>query len=96
MRTVLYRIVQEALANVARHAKASHVEVTIEERENRIRMTIKDDGRGFQVSEKTCSTNKIRLGLIGMRERAEMMGGSFQVQSAPGGPTELQVEVPST
>ena len=94
VRTVLYRIAQEALTNVARHAKASHVEVSIESLENVIRMTIKDDGQGFQVSGKAGSKKKNRLGLIGMRERAEMIGGSFQVDSAPGGPTTVRVEIP--
>jgi PAS domain S-box-containing protein len=83
-RTVLYRIAQEALTNVARHAKASHVEVTIESLEDIIRMTIKDNGQGFQVSGNAGSKKKNRLGLISMRERAEMIGGSFQVDSAPG------------
>jgi signal transduction histidine kinase len=95
-RTVLYRIVQEALTNVARHAKASHVEVTFESLENIIRMTIKDNGQGFQVSGNAGSKKKNRLGLIGMRERAEMVGGSFQVDSAPGEPTTVRVEIPAT
>jgi PAS domain S-box-containing protein len=95
VRTVLYRIAQEALTNVARHAKASRVEVEIESRDDVIRMTIKDDGRGFKVDGKPGSKHQIRLGLIGMRERAEMSGGSFQVNSAPGGPTTVQVEIPA-
>lgn len=97
LRTVLYRIAQEALSNVARHAKASHVEVGIEAiNDNTIRMTIMDDGQGFQVSAKMGSRKSKRLGLIGMRERAEMIGGSFQVNSTPGGPTTVQVEIPAT
>jgi PAS domain S-box-containing protein len=95
-RTVLYRIAQEALTNVARHAKASHVEVTLESLEDSIRMTIKDNGQGFQVSGNAGSKKKNRLGLIGMRERAEMVGGSFQVDSAPGEPTTVRVEIPAT
>jgi signal transduction histidine kinase len=81
---------------VARHAKASHVEVTFESLENIIRMTIKDNGQGFQVSGNAGSKKKNRLGLIGMRERAEMVGGSFQVDSAPGEPTTVRVEIPAT
>ena len=96
VRTVLYRIAQEALTNVARHAKASHVEVSIESVGDVIRMTIKDDGQGFKVSAKVGSRNIKRLGLIGMRERAEMIGGSLQVDSTPGGPTTLLVEIPAT
>ncbi len=92
--TVLYRIAQEALTNVAHHSKASRVDVTIESLENIIRMTIQDDGQGFVVIGKAESRKKSRLGLIGMKERAEMAGGSFEVVSAPGGPTTLRVEIP--
>jgi PAS domain S-box-containing protein len=95
VRTALYRVVQEALTNVARHARASHVEVTIEPLEEIIRMTIKDDGQGFHVSGKTGSRKKTRLGMIGMRERVEMIGGTFRVDSAPGCPTTVQVEIPA-
>jgi PAS domain S-box-containing protein len=94
-RTVLYRIVQEALTNVARHAKATHAEVIIEFLENIIRMEIKDDGKGFEVSGKAGSKKNTRLGLIGMRERVEMIGGTFHMDSAPGGPTTVQVEIPA-
>jgi PAS domain S-box-containing protein len=94
-RTVLYRIAQEALTNVARHAKASQVDISIESIDDDIRMTIKDNGQGFLVTKKSGSKKKNRLGLVGMRERAEMIGGSFQVDSAPGGPTTVQVEIPA-
>jgi signal transduction histidine kinase len=59
-------------------------------------MTIKDDGQGFQICGKAPSNRKNRLGLIGMRERAEMIGGWFEVDSAPGGPTTVKVEIPAT
>lgn len=94
VRTLLFRIVQEGLNNVARHSKASRVEVRIESLDDVIRMTIKDDGKGFRVSAKGGTRKKNRLGLIGMKERAEMIGGSFQVDSSPGGPTIVQVEIP--
>ncbi len=94
VRTVLYRIAQEALTNVARHAKASFVEITIESLEEVIRMTIKDNGQGFQISGKGGSKKKNRLGLIGMRERVEMIGGTFRVDSTPGESTAVQVEIP--
>ncbi len=95
VRTVLYRIAQEALTNVARHAKASFVEITIESLEEVIRMTIKDNGQGFQISGKGGSKKKNRLGLIGMRERVEMIGGTFRVDSTPGESTAVQVEIPA-
>lgn len=94
VRTALYRIAQGALTNVARHSKASRVDVTIEVLEKLIRMTIKDDGRGFQVTKNAGSRKKSRLGLISMRERTEMIGGSLQIDSAPDGPTTVQVEIP--
>ena len=96
VRTVLYRIAQEALTNVARHAKASRAEVSIESLEDVIQMTIKDNGEGFKVSSNTGSRKKNRLGLISMRERAEMIGGTFQVDSTPGGPTTVRVSIPAS
>jgi PAS domain S-box-containing protein len=95
VRTVLYRVAQEALTNVARHSKASSAEVSIETLADVVRMTIKDNGQGFQVSGKAGSRRKNRLGLIGMRERVELIGGTLQVLSAPGGPTTIRVEIPA-
>jgi signal transduction histidine kinase len=95
VRTTLYRIAQEALTNVARHAAASHVEVAIKSLVGVIRMTIIDNGQGFQVSGNAGSKKKTRLGLVGMRERVEMIGGTFHVDSAPGGPTTVRVEIPA-
>jgi PAS domain S-box-containing protein len=86
VRTVLYRIAQEALTNVARHAKAGRVEIGIEVQEKTILMTIRDDGQGFVVGGTAATKKKRRLGLVGMKERAEMIGGTFQVESAPGRP----------
>ncbi len=94
-RTVLYRIAQEALTNVSRHAKASHAEVNIQETEGVIRMEVKDDGQGFEVDGTTqAKTKNNRLGLLGMRERIEMVGGTFCVESAPGAGTTIRVEIP--
>ncbi len=95
VRTVLYRVVQEALTNVARHSKATLVEVTIDSQLKVIHMTIKDNGQGFALNEKGGSKKKNRLGIIGMRERIEMIGGTFHIISAPGGPTTVQVEIPA-
>jgi PAS domain S-box-containing protein len=95
VRTVLYRIAQEALTNVARHSKASNAEVVIKSLAGVIRMTITDNGEGFLVSSTGLSRKKTRLGLIGMRERVEMIGGTFQVDSSSGGPTTIQVEIPA-
>lgn len=94
--TVLYRIAQEALTNMARHSKASRAVIRIESSDEVIRMTVKDYGQGFQPNGKPGSKKNNRLGLIGMRERAEMIGGTFRVESAPGGPTTVHVEIPVT
>jgi signal transduction histidine kinase len=93
-RTVLYRVAQEALTNVGRHAKASRVEVAIQKLPGSARMEIKDNGKSFQVDRVLNSRGNKRLGLLGMRERVEMIGGTFCVESAPGQGTTLRVEVP--
>jgi PAS domain S-box-containing protein len=95
VRTILYRIVQEALTNVARHAKASRVEVTIEPRDGILAMEIRDNGQGFETGGKPGAKKTSRLGLIGMRERVEMIGGRFRVESAVGEPTTICVEIPA-
>ena len=82
-RTVLFRVAQEALTNVARHAQASRVEVSIQKLPDRICMKIKDDGKSFQVERALHANDGKRLGLLGMRERLEMVGGKFIVESAP-------------
>ena len=83
-RTVLFRVAQEALTNVARHAQATHVEVSIEKQPDGITMKVKDDGKSFSVDPSLPSKGGKRLGLLGMRERLEMVGGSFAVESVPG------------
>ena len=93
-RTVLYRVAQEALTNVARHAKASRVNITIEKLPNRICMKLADDGKSFRVERVLQSRKGKHLGLLGMRERLEMVGGSLSVESAPGKGTTITAEIP--
>jgi signal transduction histidine kinase len=93
-RTVLYRIAQEALANVAKHAEASSVEVSIQKLQNVVRMEIHDNGKSFQVQRVLFAKRITRLGLLGMRERAEMVGGSFTVESLPGKGTTIRTQIP--
>ena len=93
-RTVIYRVAQEALANIARHAKASKGEVIIEKVANEVRMQIKDNGKSFNVGNVLHSKRTRRLGLLGMRERVEMIGGSFMVESAVGHGTAIKVQFP--
>ena len=89
--TALYRIVQEALTNVVRHAQATRADVLLERRDNRMVSIVEDDGIGFDLSEAMQSG---RLGLLGVQERAEMLGGTLVVESAPGAGATLVVEVP--
>jgi signal transduction histidine kinase len=93
-RTVLFRVAQEAMTNIARHAQASRVEVNIQKLPNAARMDIKDNGKSFQVERILRSKGNKRLGLLGMRERVEMVGGAFCVESAPGQGTTVRVEIP--
>jgi len=93
-RTVLYRVAQEALTNVDRHAQASQAEVRIQRLDGAICMRIKDDGKGFQAERLSHRNRNKRLGLLGMRERLEMVSGNFIVESAPGKGTTIQARVP--
>jgi signal transduction histidine kinase len=95
-RTVLYRVAQEALSNVARHAHASRVNVDIHKIQDAACMAIQDDGRSFQVDRVLQSRRYKRLGLLGMRERVEMVGGRFRVESSPGHGTTIHIEIPFT
>jgi signal transduction histidine kinase len=95
-RTVLFRVAQEALNNVARHAHASRVEVNIQKLRGRVCMKIKDDGKSFNAERTLRANGGKRLGLLGMRERLEMVGGKFVVESSPGKGTTIQAQIPLT
>jgi signal transduction histidine kinase len=83
-RTVLFRVAQEALTNVARHSQANNVDITIEKRSGSVIMKINDDGKSFDADETLRRNGGKRLGLLGMKERVEMLGGNFAVESAAG------------
>src|ERR1035437_5121359 len=93
-RTMLYRVALEALTNVDRHAQASQAEVKIQKLDGAICMTIKDNGKGFSEERMLCAKKAKRLGLLGMRERLEMVGGNFTVTSAPGKGTTVLAQIP--
>ncbi len=93
-RTVLYRVAQEALVNVAKHAQASLVKVRIQQLHRVIRMEVKDNGKSFEVQRVLSTKRNKGLGLLGMRERVEMVGGRFAVESAPGKGTTIRAEIP--
>jgi two-component system sensor histidine kinase UhpB len=88
----VYRIVQEALSNVVRHAGAGHVRVWLERRAGAVEATVRDDGRGFQVERAEAS--RACPGFFGMRERALYVGGAVDVDSAPGAGTRVTIRVP--
>ena len=93
-RTVLYRVAQEALTNVARHAQASAAEVRIQKLDGTVCLRINDNGKGFPVERVLHTNNNKRLGLLGMRERVEMVNGNFTIESAPGKGTTIRVQIP--
>jgi two-component system, NarL family, sensor histidine kinase UhpB len=87
---VLYRVAQEALWNVIRHAEASSVQVALSLTDDRLLLSIRDDGRGLGAGADQTERN----GLRGMRERAMLVGGTFAIASQPGEGTEVKLEVP--
>lgn len=87
-KTCIYRVVQEALHNCARHAVARSVRIQVLQESQRIRLSVQDDGRGFD------STHVRGLGLLGMEERVTHLGGRFHLQSEPGHGTQLRIEIP--
>jgi len=93
--TALYRIAQEALTNIARHAQASHASVLLERRNGAVLLLVEDDGRGFVPGSPTPGTRE-HLGMHGMEERATLVGGTLTIESAPGSGTSVYVEVPVT
>jgi signal transduction histidine kinase len=93
--TAIYRIVQEALTNVARHASARNVSVLLEERNGTTVVIVEDDGKGFDVEAVMGgAAHSRRLGLRGMEERAALIGGKLTIESRPGVGTAIFVEVP--
>jgi signal transduction histidine kinase len=87
--TALYRIVQEALTNVVKHAQATKVSVVLTQVDRVVKMVIEDDGRGYSVDV----VGGDGLGLVGMRERAALLGGRLVTESSPGAGTTLVAEV---
>lgn len=93
-RTVLYRVAQETLTNVSRHAQAGRVLVEIKQADDWAVMSITDNGRGFQAKIWPPGKLSTRLGLLGMKERLEMVGGRFEIKSSPGRGTTVTASVP--
>jgi signal transduction histidine kinase len=89
-RTCIYRVVQEALTNCARHAKASNVVVSVSSEDGTVTLTVRDDGLGFQPP----TNSRGGLGLLGMRERVQALEGNLEITSQVGGGTTVQVHIP--
>lgn len=93
--TVLYRVIQEALNNVAKHAGAKKVMVSLQRKENAIAAYIEDDGKGFDVNEALGKEAPVAgIGLIGMQERVALLDGSLTIESQKGHGTRISLEVP--
>jgi signal transduction histidine kinase len=92
--TALYRIVQEALHNAVRHARAGRIEVALRQGPTGVEAAVRDDGQGLDVEAVLRQRGDRGLGLLGMRERAETLGGQLLIRSAPGRGTEVSVVVP--
>jgi len=93
---VLFRIVQEALNNIHRHSGASEASITMEYRENEVRITISDNGKGFELPRQLSDfASRGKLGLTGMAERARLIGGELEVSSQIGRGTKIIVKAPT-
>ena len=95
-KTVVFRVAQESLTNVAKHAHASQVDVILHHLKSGIQMQIKDNGKAFNVKRQLSAKRKKRLGLLGMQERVRLVNGRFAINSAPGKGTTVRVEIPFT
>jgi signal transduction histidine kinase len=87
----LYRIGQEALHNVVKHANASHATIRISRESDRVRLSVSDDGAGFDPG----AVPRLHFGLIGMRQRVDLVGGDLRVESRPGRGTTIEASVPA-
>jgi signal transduction histidine kinase len=95
-RIAIYRIVQEGLSNVRKHSGATDVQVTVDGDQGGVEVQIVDNGKGFPVEETLVRAAKGgHLGLVGISERIRLLGGTFDVESRPGGPTTLTLQLPS-
>ncbi|MBI2948280.1 MAG: sensor histidine kinase, partial [Verrucomicrobia bacterium] len=95
-KTVIYRVAQESLNNIAKHAAASRVNITIKKPNDHISVEILDNGKGFAMDQRGTGKPCNRLGLLGMQERVRLVKGDFSVESEPGKGTLVRVQIPLT
>ncbi|MCA9983638.1 MAG: HAMP domain-containing protein, partial [Anaerolineales bacterium] len=93
--TVLFRIAQEAMHNIARHSKARHVDIALASENGHVKMLISDDGQGYEVEQALAAGPGQRLGLASIRERAALVDGTVTIQSQPSEGTVIEVKVPA-
>ncbi len=92
--TILFRITQEALTNIARHAHARQAWIDLHCRDNQAILTIRDDGQGFDVQSVMDSRQQMGMGLLGIQERVNLTGGMFAIRSEPGQGTTISISIP--
>lgn len=93
--TALYRIIQEALSNIAKHAEADRVEISLEKRDSTLYASVIDDGKGFDLERVLHPESPERgFGIIGMQERVSLLGGRLDIHSKPGAGTYIRIELP--
>jgi len=93
--TAFYRIVQEALNNIAKHAQADRVEISLVKKDSRILASIQDNGKGFDLDRVRHPESPERgFGLVGIQERVSLLGGQIDIQSKPGFGTLIRIEIP--
>ena len=91
---VVFRVAQESLTNIAKHAQASQVDFSISQTDGLMCLKIADDGKSFEGDPMECARRKGRLGLVGMEERVGLVGGEFSIESQPGKGTTVCVTIP--
>jgi signal transduction histidine kinase len=95
METAVYRILQEAMTNAGKHAKAEHISVLLEARDGQVSAIVEDDGQGFQADQMLRNgLQQGKLGLYGMQERAQQLGGNITIESEPMKGTTIYVRIP--
>jgi two-component system NarL family sensor kinase len=91
---VIYRVAQECLQNITKHSQATTVNLSLQAADKRIRLSVTDNGVGFEAE--TMGSKPMSFGLAGMRERAALLGGTLVVRSKPGKGTSVRLELPRT